>query len=144
MLSRQQDSSDGILILAMIDVIAVISAMAIVVYAIIRLGKPMSIQKNLPEEKLTDRCYADLSESIEKLNLRKRSIDTMNDMIADIWECAPGLCHKTIIVRIPENGHEYQFTLNGEDDISDLFVEIFETEREINHTSLRQEISKIN
>lgn len=90
-----------------------------------------------------DRTYVELSEKIKILNERKQKIDMMNEMIADVWECAPGQIHKSIIVKIPENGHEYSFMLTGEDDISKLFVEIFETERDEHHTSLRKEISQI-
>ena len=90
-----------------------------------------------------DRTYVELSEKIKILNERKQKIDMMNEMIADVWECSPGQIHKSIIVKIPENGHEYSFMLTGEDDISKLFVEIFETERDEQHTSLRREISQI-
>ena len=102
-------------------------------------GRPEQ-EKDEPE---SDRSYIELSRSIDKLSERKKAIDTMNDMIADVYECAPGKLHKTVQVRIPENEHAYNFTITGEDELSDLLIGMIEHEREDQSTSLRSEISRI-
>ena len=95
------------------------------------------------QEEETDKSYIELSKSIDKLSERKKAIDIMNDMIADVYECSPGKIHKSVYVRIPENNHDYNFSIHGEDELSDLLIGMFEHERENQSTSLRSEISKI-
>lgn len=125
----------------MVKILLGISYLLFLVWLFRKTGSDIRSEESKTETESDN--YSELSEKIDVLNSRKNSIDTMNNMIADVWECEPGKVHKTIIITIPENKHEYQFIINGDDDISQLLVEIFTYEREIQHTSLRDEISKI-
>jgi hypothetical protein len=109
-----------------------------------RFFKRNGAEKPKNEEPECRDSYSELSERISTLNSMKESIDTINNMIADIMSCAPGEVHKTIIVKIPDSSREYHFLINGEDAPSELFLEILEGERECVSTSLRKEIRKIS
>lgn len=87
--------------------------------------------------------YAKVSEQVRTLSGRTQNIDMINEIIADIMSCEPGRVHKTMRIKIVESGNEYDFLLNGDDDISDLFIEILDAEREHQATSLYSEISKM-
>lgn len=95
------------------------------------------------DDNSADKTYKELSEKIVSLNDRKNKIDTLNDMIADLMSCAPGRVHKTVQIFIPDSQNEYNFLCSGEDEVSQLFLEIFENERESQSASLRSEIKKI-
>ena len=95
------------------------------------------------EEQSSD-TYSALSEKITTLNQMKNSIDTVNDMIADVMSCAPGEVHKAVIIRIPDTSREYSFLIDGEDNVSERLIDIFEGERDKLSSSLRKEIRKIS
>ena len=97
-----------------------------------------------PKQEVNHRTYSELSERITQLNDYKNDIDTVNDMIADIMSCAPGKVHKTVSVRILESERRYDFLLDGEDETSELLMQILENEREELSCSLRKEIEKIS
>ena len=97
-----------------------------------------------PKQEVNHRTYSELSERITQLNDYKNDIDTVNDMIADIMSCAPGKVHKTVSVRILESERRYDFLLDGEDETSELLMQILENEREELSCSLRKEIQKIS
>ena len=97
-----------------------------------------------PKQEVNHRTYSELSERITQLNDYKNDIDTVNDMIADIMSCAPGLVHKTVSVRILESERRYDFLLDGEDETSELLMQILENEREELSCSLRKELQKIS
>ncbi len=96
------------------------------------------------EEEQSSDTYSALSEKITTLNQMKNSIDTVNDMIADIMSCAPGEVQKAVIIKIPESGREYSFLIDGEDNVSERLIDIFEGERDKLSSSLRKEIRKIS
>ena len=105
-----------------------------------------SLQRDVPEKHEDNICrdsYTDISKKVRELSSMTDNIDNINNMIADIMSCAPGRVQKTVRINIPDSGNVYDFLVNGEDDISQLFLEILETEREYQSTSLRTDIKKI-
>jgi hypothetical protein len=100
-----------------------------------------------PEEKtqqISKSSYSEISDQITRLNRYKEDIDELSEMIADIMSCSPGKVMKGITIRVPESEHEYDFLIDGEDETSQLLLELLEAERERLNTSLRQEIRKIS
>ena len=103
--------------------------------------------KREPEEKtqpISKSSYSEISDQITRLNRYKEDIDELSEMIADIMSCSPGKVMKGITIRVPESDHEYDFLIDGEDDTSNLLLDLLENERERLNTSLRQEIRKIS
>lgn len=100
-----------------------------------------------PEEKtqpISKSSYSEISDQITRLNRYKEDIDELSEMIADIMSCSPGKVMKGVTIRIPESDHEFDFLIDGEDDSSNLLLDLLENERERLNTSLRQEIRKIS
>lgn len=100
-----------------------------------------------PEEKtqqISTSSYSEISDQITRLNRYKEDIDELSEMIADIMSCSPGKVMKGITIRVPESDHEYDFLIDGEDETSNLLLDLLENERERLNTSLRQEIRKIS
>lgn len=100
-----------------------------------------------PEEKtqpISKSSYSEISDQITRLNRYKEDIDELSEMIADIMSCSPGKVMKGITIRVPEADHEYDFLIDGEDETSNLLLDLLENERERLNTSLRQEIRKIS
>lgn len=93
-----------------------------------------------PEEEMS---YSEISEKINDLNDHKQKVDEINELIADVASCAPGQVHKTVSVHILESNHKMHFTITGQNDVSKLFLQILENEREIHSTSLRKAMRKI-
>ena len=103
--------------------------------------------KREPEEKkqqISTSSYSEISDQITRLNRYKEDIDELSEMIADIMSCSPGKVMKGITIRVPESDHEYDFLIDGEDETSNLLLDLLENERERLNTSLRQEIRKIS
>ncbi|MBQ1571400.1 MAG: hypothetical protein IIZ78_09770, partial [Clostridiales bacterium] len=106
-----------------------------------RLGKREPEEKTQPISKSS---YSEISDQITRLNRYKEDIDELSEMIADIMSCSPGKVMKGITIRVPEADHEYDFLIDGEDETSNLLLNLLENERERLNTSLRQEIRKIS
>lgn len=106
-----------------------------------RLGKREPEEKTQPISKSS---YSEISDQITRLNRYKEDIDELSEMIADIMSCSPGKVMKGITIRVPESDHEYDFLIDGEDETSNLLLDLLENERERLNTSLRQEIRKIS
>jgi hypothetical protein len=106
-----------------------------------RLGKREPEEKTQPISKSS---YSEISDQITRLNRYKEDIDELSEMIADIMSCSPGKVMKGITIRVPEAEHEYDFLIDGEDETSNLLLDLLENERERLNTSLRQEIRKIS
>lgn len=106
-----------------------------------RLGKREPEEKAQPISKSS---YSEISDQITRLNRYKEDIDELSEMIADIMSCSPGKVMKGITIRVPEADHEYDFLIDGEDETSNLLLDLLENERERLNTSLRQEIRKIS
>ena len=118
---------------------------ATTLYLAVILGK--GLRKNSPQEEeqeCSEKSYSELSQQINELNRCKDGIDEISDMIADIIACSPDKLHRTVIVNIPENGREYHFLVNGEDQASELLLELLESERDNLNTSLRSQIRRIS
>lgn len=118
---------------------------ATTLYLAVILGK--GLRKNSPQEEeqeCSEKSYSELSQQINELNRCKDGIDEISDMIADIIACSPDKLHRTVIVNIPESGREYHFLVNGEDQASELLLELLESERDNLNTSLRSRIRKIS
>ena len=118
---------------------------ATTLYLAVILGK--GLRKNSPQEEeqeCSEKSYSELSQQINELNRCKDGIDEISDMIADIIACSPDKLHRTVIVNIPESGREYHFLVNGEDQASELLLELLESERDNLNTSLRSQIRKIS
>ena len=118
---------------------------ATTLYLAMVLGK--GLRKNSPQEEeqeCSEKSYSELSQQINELNRCKDGIDEISDMIADIIACSPDKLHRTVIVNIPENGREYHFLVNGEDQASELLLELLESERDNLNTSLRSQIRRIS
>lgn len=114
-------------------------------YLAVILGK--GLRKNSPQEEeqeCSEKSYSELSQQINELNRCKDGIDEISDMIADIIACSPDKLHRTVIVNIPESGREYHFLVNGEDQASELLLDLLESERDNLNTSLRSRIRKIS
>lgn len=122
-----------------------ILCVAVTLYMAVILGK--GLRKSPPQEEeqeSSDETYSELSKKIDELNRCKNGIDEISDMIADIIACSPDKLHRTVTVKIPETGREYSFLLNGEDQTSEIILDLLETERETLNTSLRHRIKKIS
>lgn len=118
---------------------------ATTLYLAVILGK--GLRKNSPQEEeqaRSDEAYSELSKKIDELNRCKDGIDQISDMIADIIACSPDKLHRTVIVNIPESGREYHFLVNGEDQASEMLLDLLETERDNLNASLRSRIRKIS
>lgn len=98
------------------------------------------LETDEPEEEMS---YSEISEKINDLNDHKQKVDEINELIADVASCAPGQVHKTVSVQILESNHKMHFTITGQNDVSKLFLQILENEREIHSTSLRKAMRKI-
>lgn len=86
--------------------------------------------------------YYDM-DSLDRISDLKDDIRLLSDMIADVKSCDPGTLVRTVQVTIPEYGHKYEFLVDGQNEISDVFVNLFSAERDDINSSLRQEIQKI-
>lgn len=118
---------------------------ATTLYLAVILGKGLrknSLQEE--EQECSEKSYSELSQQINELNRCKDGIDEISDMIADIIACSPDKLHRTVIVNIPESGREYHFLVNGEDQASELLLELLESERDNLNTSLRSQIRRIS
>lgn len=120
---------------------------AATLYLAVILGKGLQLQKNSPQEEeqeCSEKSYSELSQQINELNRCKDGIDEISNMIADIIACSPDKLHRTVIVNIPESGREYHFLVNGEDQASEMLLDLLETERDNLNASLRSRIRKIS
>ena len=109
------------------------------------LGKGLQ-KKDLPDEP-EQRCsgsYREITQKIDELNRCRNGIDELSEIIADIQSCAPGKVSKAIRISVLESSNEYDFMLNGEDEQSEMLIDLLETEREILNTSLRKQIKRIS
>lgn len=125
----------------MIELMMVLTVLGGAAWVGSRLGK------REPEEKtqqISTSSYSEISDQITRLNRYKEDIDELSEMIADIMSCSPGKVMKGITIRVPESDHEYDFLIDGEDETSNLLLDLLENERERLNTSLRQEIRKIS
>ena len=100
------------------------------------------INKSEYEERKEAVGYIDIDQ-LDCVNEIKEDIKTMTEMIADVRSCDPGNLVRTVQVIIPEYGHRYEFLVDGHNEISDILVDLFHSERENLSTSLRSEIQKI-
>jgi hypothetical protein len=124
----------------MIELALVLTVLGASAWVGSRLGKREPEEKTQPISKSS---YSEISDQITRLNRYKEDIDELSEMIADIMSCSPGKVMKGITIRVPEADHEYDFLIDGEDETSNLLLDLLENERERLNTSLRQEIRKI-
>jgi hypothetical protein len=124
----------------MIELALVLTVLGASAWVGSRLGKREPEEKTQPISKSS---YSEISDQITRLNRYKEDIDELSEMIADIMSCSPGKVMKGITIRVPEAEHEYDFLIDGEDETSNLLLDLLENERERLNTSLRQEIRKI-
>lgn len=109
------------------------------------LGKGFQ-KKDLPDEP-EQRCsgsYREITQKIDELNRCRNGIDELSEIITDIQSCAPGKVSKAIRISVLESSNEYDFMLNGEDEQSEMLLDLLETERELLNTSLRKQIKRIS
>lgn len=125
----------------MIELALVLTVLGASAWVGSRLGKREPEEKTQPISKSS---YSEISDQITRLNRYKEDIDELSEMIADIMSCSPGKVMKGITIRVPESDHEYDFLIDGEDEMSNLLLDLLENERERLNTSLRQEIRKIS
>lgn len=125
----------------MIELALVLTVLGASAWVGSRLGKREPEEKTQPISKSS---YSEISDQITRLNRYKEDIDELSEMIADIMSCSPGKVMKGITIRVPESDHEYDFLVDGEDETSNLLLDLLENERERLNTSLRQEIRKIS
>jgi hypothetical protein len=125
----------------MIELALVLTVLGASAWVGSRLGKREPEEKTQPISKSS---YSEISDQITRLNRYKEDIDELSEMIADIMSCSPGKVMKGITIRVPESDHEYDFLIDGEDETSNLLLDLLENERERLNTSLRQEIRKIS
>lgn len=125
----------------MIELALVLTVLGASAWVGSRLGKREPEEKTQPISKSS---YSEISDQISRLNRYKEDIDELSEMIADIMSCSPGKVMKGITIRVPEADHEYDFLIDGEDETSNLLLDLLENERERLNTSLRQEIRKIS
>lgn len=125
----------------MIELALVLTVLGASAWVGSRLGKREPEEKTQPISKSS---YSEISDQITRLNRYKEDIDELSEMIADIMSCGPGKVMKGITIRVPEADHEYDFLIDGEDETSNLLLDLLENERERLNTSLRQEIRKIS
>lgn len=123
-----------------------ILCVAFVMYIAVILGKGLRKPQGYEEEH-EEKCsdsYKEISDKIMELNRYKDGIDVTSDMIADIMSCSPGRVAKTVRISVLENNHDYDILLTGEDEASELLLELLNSERENLSTSLRSRIKKIS
>ena len=125
----------------MIELALVLTVLGASAWVGSRLGKREPEEKTQPISKSS---YSEISDQITRLNRYKEDIDELSEMIADIMSCSPGKVMKGITIRVPEADHEYDFLIDGEDETSNLLLDLLENERERLNTSLRQQIRKIS
>lgn len=125
----------------MIELMMVLTVLGGAAWVGSRLGKTESEEKT---QQISTSSYSEISDQITRLNRYKEDIDELSEMIADIMSCSPGKVMKGITIRVPESDHEYDFLIDGEDETSNLLLDLLENERERLNTSLRQEIRKIS
>lgn len=125
----------------MIELALVLTVLGASAWVGSRLGKREPEEKTQPISKSS---YSEISDQITRLNRYKEDIDELSEMIADIMSCSPGKVMKGITIRVPEADHEYDFLIDGEDETSNMLLDLLENERERLNTSLRQEIRKIS
>ena len=125
----------------MIELALVLTVLGASAWVGSRLGKREPEEKTQPISKSS---YSEISDQITRLNRYMEDIDELSEMIADIMSCSPGKVMKGITIRVPEADHEYDFLIDGEDETSNLLLDLLENERERLNTSLRQEIRKIS
>lgn len=125
----------------MIELALVLTVLGASAWVGSRLGKREPEERTQPISKSS---YSEISDQITRLNRYKEDIDELSEMIADIMSCSPGKVMKGITIRVPEADHEYDFLIDGEDETSNLLLDLLENERERLNTSLRQEIRKIS
>lgn len=125
----------------MIELALVLTVLGASAWVGSRLGKREPEEKTQPISKSS---YSEISDQITRLNRYKEDIDELSEMIADIMSCSPGKVMKGITIRVPEADREYDFLIDGEDETSNLLLDLLENERERLNTSLRQEIRKIS
>lgn len=97
---------------------------------------------NKSEYDETESGYIDI-DNLDRISEIKDDIKLMTEMIADVRSCDPGNLVRTVQVFIPEHGHRYDFVVDGHNEISDILVDLFYSERDDLSTSLRSEIQKI-
>lgn len=117
-----------------------------VLWIAVILGKGFQKNNNLPDEP-EQKCsgsYREITEKIDELNRCRNGIDELSEIIADIMSCEPGKVSKTIRISVLENGNQYDFLLNGEDEQSETFLDLLESERELLNASLRSKIKRIS
>lgn len=127
----------------MMELLVIASVLWCAVFIGKGLRKTDEVKKDDKEE-LSSKSYSEISGQIEKLNRYKYGIDTINEMFNDIESCSPGKVLKNVTVRIEESGREYSFLCDGEDAVSQLFLDMFDIERDDLSTSLRSEVKKIS
>lgn len=125
----------------MIELALVLTVLGASAWVGSRLGKREPEEKTQP---ISRSSYSEISDQITRLNRYKEDIDELSEMIADIMSCSPGKVMKGITIRVPEADHEYDFLIDGEDETSNMLLDLLENERERLNTSLRQEIRKIS
>lgn len=125
----------------MIELALVLTVLGASAWVGSKLGRREPEDKTQPISKSS---YSEISDQITRLNRYKEDIDELSEMIADIMSCSPGKVMKGITIRVPEADHEYDFLIDGEDETSNLLLDLLENERERLNTSLRQEIRKIS
>lgn len=117
-----------------------------VLWLAVTLGK--GLRKTDTEEddtkEMSSKSYSELSGQIETLNRYKYGIDTINEMVNDIQSCSPGKVLKNVTLRIEESGREYSFLCDGEDELSQLLLDVLDIKRDELSTSLRSEVRKIS
>lgn len=117
-----------------------------ILWVAVILGKGLQKNNNLPDEP-EQKCsgsYREITEKIDELNRCRNGIDELSEIIADIQSCAPGKVSKAIRISVLESSNEYDFMLNGEDEQSEMLLDLLETEREFLNASLRSKIKRIS
>ena len=111
------------------------------------LGKGLQRKSEKHDEVQEIQCddpYSIIAEKVDNLNRYKNTIETINGMIEDIYSCEPGSVYKTIQVKVLESGRIINILVDGEDDASEILLDLLEGQREEANTSLRKEIKQIS
>ena len=117
-----------------------------VLWIAVILGKGLQKNNNLPGEP-EQKCsgsYREITQKIDELNRCRDGIDELSEIIADIMSCEPGKVSKTIRISVLDDGNQYDFLLNGEDEQSETLLDLLESERELLNASLRSKIKRIS
>lgn len=117
-----------------------------VLWIAVILGKGLQKNNNLPDEP-EQKCsgsYREITQKIDELNRCRNGIDELSEIIADIMSCEPGKVSKTIRISVLDDGNQYDFLLNGEDEQSETLLDLLESERELLNASLRSKIKRIS